>query len=257
MKKQLQKSILLALCLCFFLSLPVSAKKSYPAPTDAFFVNDFANVISEADEQKMQALGEELYRKTKAQVVVVTVPNMQGETIENYGYDLANAWGIGDKDDDSGVLLLFAKEERKIRIEVGSGLEGQLPDGKTGRILDNYAIPLLRENHYSEGLERAYWALCNETYKEFGLEMDGNYQPVEESVNRPQKRISPLKQLITLIAILAVITFLSRRGILVWPLFFGGGGHGGGFSGGGGGFSGGGFSGGGGGFSGGGSSRDF
>ena len=260
MKKQWTKLAALVLCLCTFLSLSVYAKKAYPKPTEQFFVNDFAGVLQEADKSKMQSLGEALYQKTGAQMVVVTVPSMDGESVEDYAYHLANTWGIGDEADDSGVLLFFALNERKIRIEVGSGLEGQLPDGKTGRILDEYAIPLLRNNQYSEGLERAYWALCNETYHEFGLEMDEAYVPIERQEPSNVQRVlhSPKMQVAYIVGILLLLLFLRRRGIFIWGFPFGGGG---GFSSGGGsGFSGGGgggFSGGGGSFSGGGSSRDF
>lgn len=77
-------------------------------------------------------------------MVVVTVQSLGGRDIESYSIGLAREWGIGDKDDDSGVLLLLSTGDRQVRIEVGKGLEGSLTDGKSGRILDSYAVPYLK-----------------------------------------------------------------------------------------------------------------
>ena len=150
--------------------LPAFAKSEYPKPTDKFFVNDFADCISDEDEANMQQLGEQLYYDTKAQVVVVTVDSLNGDSIENYSIGLAREWEIGEKDKNTGVLLLMSKGDRQIRIEVGYGLEGRLTDGKTGRIIDNYAIPYLKENNYSKGLLESYKVLVEEVYAEFGVE---------------------------------------------------------------------------------------
>lgn len=120
------------------------AQDDYPSPTSDFFVNDFASCLTDEDKSTIQALGEELYKKTNAQVVVVTVQSLGGRDIESYSIGLAREWGIGDKDDDSGVLLLLSTGDRQVRIEVGKGLEGSLTDGKSGRILDSYAVPYLK-----------------------------------------------------------------------------------------------------------------
>ena len=109
---------------------------SIPKATSSFFVNDFANVISNEDENKMQQQGEALYKKFGAQVVVVTIKSLDGASLEDYSLKLARSWGIGSKNDDNGILLLLAVDERKVRIEVGTGLEGALPDSKTGRHSD-------------------------------------------------------------------------------------------------------------------------
>ncbi len=257
-------ALVLGLLSAVLFLLPVSAAQvEYPEPTNDFFVNDFAGCLNADDAQEMQSLGEALYRATGAQAVVVTVTSLDGESIEDYGYALANGWGIGDGDADSGVLLLLSTGDRQVRIEVGSGLEGRLTDGKTGRILDTYAMPYLREDDFSTGLLEAYKSIVNEVYIEYGMEPASDYTPVEEtqSDSNAVNRSTVIALLpMALILLVALIASLRRHG-------GGGGYYGGGFYGGyrgggfhgGGGFSGGGggFSGGGGGFSGGGSSRGF
>lgn len=263
-------SFLCALVCLLWLCLPAAAKTSYPQPTQDFFVNDFADCLNAADAAEMQKIGEELYQETKAQVVVVTVSSLDGEEIEDYGYDLANAWGIGEEKADSGVLLLLSTGDRQVRIEVGKGLEGRLTDGKTGRILDNYALPHLKENDYSTGLTETYKAIVNEVYAEYGVTpQDGIevYDVPEDNNSMEFIRFSGMSFPIVLVIILILIS-ASRggRGGYHRRRYYGndfppggfsggfGGGHssGGGFSGGGGGFSGGGGS-----FGGGGSSRGF
>lgn len=268
----MRKRIFAVFTTCFLLCaclLSAAAKSKLPAPTDAFFVNDFANCLTAADAAEMQTLGETLYKATGAQVVVVTVSSLDGEPIEDFGYDLANEWGIGEEKADSGVLLLLSTGDRQVRIEVGKGLEGCLPDGKTGRILDTYAIPYLKDNDFSKGLLEAYKILINEVYTEYG-QTPSDYVPMAEDDYESADdeteffgTISLVGALIV-IAILIVISMTRKGGGSGGPSHTSGGYHGGyyggGFSGGSsrssGGFSGGGFSGGGGSF-GGGSSRGF
>lgn len=247
----------LLFCAAVF-ALPVAAV-SYPEPTEAFFVNDFAGVISTSDRDKMQSAGEQLYERTTAQVVVVTVDDMDGSDLDTYSLNLARSWGIGSADKDNGVLLLLAKSEREVKIEVGSGLEGALNDGKCGRIIDTYGMESFRADDFSTGLSAVYDALINEVYIEYGLEPDPDYQP-EKTEETSLVLIAPIA--VVVIIILAALIFGRHGGGGggMWPLFFffGGRGRGGRGGGGFGGFGGGGgFSGGGGGFSGGGAGRGF
>ncbi|MGI6270623.1 MAG: TPM domain-containing protein [Candidatus Howiella sp.] len=233
------------------LTMPASAAVSYPQPTDNFFVNDFANVVDPSAEAAMQTQGEKLYYACKAQVVVVTVESLQGSDIESYSIGLAREWGIGDQDKDNGVLLLLSVQDRKVRVEVGYGLEGALPDSKTGRILDTYGTDSFSANDFSTGLQAVYDSLVNEVYIEYGLEPDADYEPVED-----EDSAGVFTVVFVIVVILLILIFgRNRRGPrFVGPTFWGGPPRGGGgFSGGGGG----GFSGGGGGFGGGGSSRGF
>ncbi|MBQ0084313.1 MAG: TPM domain-containing protein, partial [Clostridiales bacterium] len=162
--------------LCF----SVSAKTSYPKQTDRFFVNDYASVLSAEAENQMYEQGKKLYYACKAQVVAVTVNSLDGEEIEDYAYNLARSWKLGDKEKDNGILLLLSLTERKVRIEVGSGLEGALPDSKTGRILDTYGVDYFKNDEFEDGILSVYNSLINEVYIEYGLEPDADYEPVED-----------------------------------------------------------------------------
>ena len=243
------------------LTITVSAV-NIPEPKDNFFVNDFANVISAKDEQKMQAQGEALYKKCGAQVVVATVKTLDGSDIESYSIEMARKWKIGSDENDDGILLLLAVEERKVRIEVGYGLEGALPDSKTGRILDTYGIEHFKNDDFSTGLTAVYNSLVNEVCIEKGIEPDENYNSVSD--NSADVGAARVIKWIVILIILFIFIFPGfrrrRRGTFIFFPPHGGGFSGGGFGGSGGfsgGSSGGGFSGGGGSFGGGGSSRGF
>ena len=110
-------------------------------PSSKFYVNDYANVLSDEVEEYIFNNSVKLYDETTSQIVVVTVPNLEGEKLESYATELFRSFGIGDKEKNNGILLLLALDERQSRIEVGYGLEGVLTDGKTGRIQDEYMIP--------------------------------------------------------------------------------------------------------------------
>ena len=252
MKKIYTVFAALAVFLILFTNAAFAA--DIPKPTKNFFVNDFANVISNADEEKMQQQGETLFKECGAQVVVVTVKSLNGEDLESYSLNLARSWGIGSDKNDDGILLLLAVDERKVRIEVGYGLEGALPDSKTGRILDTYGVEHFKKNDFSTGLAAVYDSLINEVYIEKGLDPADGYTPVEDedySLTTKEKIIT--YGIIALIVLAFIFTNRGRR--RRGYVYYGGGFGGGGFSGSSG--SGGGFSGGGGSFGGGGSSRGF
>ena len=250
MKKIYTVFAALAVFLVLFSNVAIAA--DLPKATKNFFVNDFANVISNADEEKMQQQGEALFKECGAQVVVVTVKSLNGEDLESYSLNLARSWRIGSDKNDDGILLLLAVDERKVRIEVGYGLEGALPDSKTGRILDTYGVDSFKKNDFSTGLAAVYDSLVNEVYIEKGLDPADGYTPVEDySLTTKEKVIT--YGIIALIVLAFIFTNRGKRkrGFV----YYGGGFGGGGFSGSG--SSGGGFSGGGGSFGGGGSSRGF
>lgn len=241
-------SIVIAVCLFVGFSVTTFAKTVYPEPTDNFFVNDFADILSSDQEAQIQSQGVNLYNASKAQVVVVTVDSLEGSDIDNYALGLARSWGIGDKEKDNGVLLLLSVGDREVKIEVGYGLEGALPDSKTGRILDTYGMDYFRVDKFGHGLLSVYNSIVNEIYIEYGLSPDEDYTPIDDS-------LSAHSTVIYMVFILLILIFVIPRRLRLPFIFFGGPRGPGGF--GGGGFSGGGFRGGGGGFGGGGASRKF
>lgn len=253
----------LAACL---LTLPAAAANKYPEPDSRFFVNDFADVIDSAAEDEIYSRAVALQEKTTAQVVVVTVKTLDGEEPSDYALGLGRQWGIGQKGEDNGVVILLSKTERQIYIAVGYGLEGALPDSKTGRIIDVYGLDYLREDDFSTGLLEIFKAIVNEVYIEYGEEPDAGYTEIDEidgeDLDGYGAKIAVSWLILIAVVVLYVLIFGRRRRGFFWfggpPGGFGGGG----FSGGSGGFSGGGFgsggfSGGGGSFGGGGAGRGF
>ena len=125
-------------------------------------------------EQYILSTNQELESKTGAQIVVVTIPSLEGQSLEEYATDLFRQWGIGDGEKDNGVLLLCAVEDRLFRVEVGYGLEGDLPDGKTGRMQDEYIIPLLQENQFDAGIKNGYNAFLQEVAAVYDVSITGD-----------------------------------------------------------------------------------
>ncbi len=149
-------------------------------PTQEFYINDYANILSEETEEYIQTNSVSLANATTAQIVVVTVPSLNGVSLEEYSTNLFRQFGIGDKEKNNGLLILIALEERKSRIEVGYGLEGVLPDGKTGRIQDEYMIPYFKDNNFDEGILNGYKALFKEVANEYNYDASNvNPIPVE------------------------------------------------------------------------------
>lgn len=251
-------SVIAALLLIVLSAIPAFATE-FPKPKDNFFVNDYADVIDQSDEEELINIGKSLYKQTTAQVVVVTVDSLDGAEIGDYALHLGREWGVGSKEKNNGVVILLSVSERKVTIQVGYGLEGRLTDGKTGRILDNYALPYFSDDDFSTGLSETYKAVVKEVYAEYGVEPEFSV----ENKTKPTKNDDNASDIILAIIIVLIISgsfggghrFLKRR-IFFGP-FIGRPGSFGGASGGRGPRGGGGFSGGGGSFGGGGSSRNF
>lgn len=239
---------LVAVFLMAFSSGHSHAESKYPSPRGA--VNDFANVIDAENAAKMEALAQEVLQKTGTAVVVATVPSIgENEDYNMYANGLYQAWGIGKKGEDKGVLIFLTVKERKIRIETGYGVEGILPDGRVGQILDQYVVPFLKEGHYGRGLYNAMYACSAYIAKEAGVEINGSPVPYSKAAKLSKKKIG-LAEIIFFL-IVAAILLGTRTGrenllpILIYMLLSGGRGGGraggfGGFGGFGGGMSGGG-----------------
>lgn len=224
------------------------------SPTSDFYVNDNAGVLTRETKQYIIDTNVELQKKTGAQIVVVTVKSLDGMSIEDYAYQLFNSWGIGDKNKDNGLLLLCSYGDRKFRVEVGYGLEGKLPDGKTGRMQDEYIIPYLRNDNFDEGIKNGYSAFLKEVAEEYGVSITGMQEVTKQVIKQESNEFNIMGALFYITILIVCYVLIIRMGSRGGPfIFFGGGGgfHGGGFSGGGG------FHGGGGHSGGGGSSRSF
>ena len=236
--------------LLIFLLIP-SVVKGIVSPTTDFYVNDYSDVISKETEEYIIEKNALLNEKTRAQIVVVTVPTLDDLSVEDYATELFREFGIGDKEKNNGLLILISTGERKVRIEVGYGLEETITDGKSGRILDTYMVPYLKDDDYDQAVKTGFDALFNEVVKYYNLE-DLSVELDEPDDSMSTTGIIVVIVFYSFILILIIISIKSGGG----GYYYGGGSSSGGFSGGGH-SSGGGFHGGGGFSGGGGASRGF
>lgn len=216
----------------------IAAPKEIPAPVGDIYVQDFANILNENEEIQMRNMGRSVEDQTTSQIAVLTVDSIGDTSIEEYSVEAYRKYGLGTEKDNNGVLLVLAMKEKKIRIEVGYGLEGTIPDGKAGRILDEYAIPHLKNGQPNLAVMNTYQALANEVsgINEFG---DVPQQQQQQEQDFP----IPTWLLIIIIIGVVVLDFMFFGGTLTYLLLSivsRGGGGGGGPRGGGGGSSGGG-----------------
>lgn len=145
--------------------------RDWPRPQGP--VADYAQVIPAEYRQKIAALATELWQKTGESVVVATLPSLKDETLEEAAVRLFSQWGIGKKGQDKGVLIMVAVHERRLRIEVGYGLEGVLTDAKSGQIRDQFMVPELKQDHYGPGLYLGAAAVAQLLAQDAGVQLTG------------------------------------------------------------------------------------
>ena len=242
--KRLQ--VLICACLAVFLQV---AAQSLDVPELRHRITDLTATLSQNETESLEAKLEQFEHSSSNQIVVLIVPSLQGESIEDFTLRVGEKNKIGRKGKNNGVILLIAKDDRKMRIEVGYGLEGALTDALSSQIIRRVIAPRFRDGQYFDGISEGVDAIIAATKGEFSGE------------SNTSKRGIPIPLIFVLFFVVTgFIEFLvrrrhyiSRRGYIGGgPWFWGGGGFGGGggFSGGGSGFSGGGGSFGGGGASG-------
>lgn len=246
------KRLLLCLLLLIISSKCYAQDVPYPKPIG--YVNDFANVLPENDENSLNQLINEVKEKGNgAEITVVTVQSISGMSIEEYSVGLFEKWGIGKKGQDNGILVLLAINEKKARIEVGYGLEGALPDGKCGEIIRTQMIPYFKNGDFGTGVLSGVSVIAQVIAQEYGIQLENNGQERTLAVKPTGPNLLERLFFLILLIIISPFYFLgsllfgsrSNRGF--WSGGsglgmggFGGGGFSGGFGGFGGGFSGGG-----------------
>lgn len=239
---------MMTILLAVFALNPAWGQFQVPALTGP--VVDQAGMLSPRTQRGMENLLRQLQESGGTQLQVLTIPDLGGLSIEEVGIKVTDAWKLGTGKDDNGVLLLVAAKERRVRIEVGQGREGVLPDITASRIIREVIVPGFREGNADRALTAGVFAILHYTDPEFA-EKRGEAVPAQ-GVSKGKKLEMIVWLIFILIFILPSLLFGRRRGLMG----LGGGLAGGGFGGlGGGGFGGGGgWGGGGGGFSGGGAS---
>jgi uncharacterized protein len=253
----------LTLLFLLIVGAPALATPTFPPLTGR--VVDDAHVLSPQTQADLTAKLAALEQKTSRQLVVVTLPSLGGDEIEDYGYKLLRTWGIGQKATNNGALFIIVPSEHKVRIEVGYGLEPILTDALSSVILQRAVLPKFRTGDVQGGIVDGTDALITQ----LGLDTstaEANAAQAAQQAQEPVRHGSPLGAIFPLIVMFFIFSsvFGRRRngggGGLGWllPMMILGGSRGGGWGGGdfggGGGFGGGGFSGGGGSGGGGGAS---
>ncbi|GAA4469735.1 hypothetical protein GCM10023093_29690 [Nemorincola caseinilytica] len=151
-----------------------------PRPTPPRLVNDLAGILDPAQEERLEHKLEGFDRTTSTQITVLTVPTLNDYDVSDYAVKVFNAWGIGQKGKNNGVLLLVAPNDRKAWITTGKGLEGVLTDAKTSRIFRNELRPAFKEKDYYTGLDNAtdaIIAVTRDEYKSDGIRGEGKRFP--------------------------------------------------------------------------------
>jgi uncharacterized protein len=231
-------------------ALTAQAELKFPELTGR--VVDNAQMIEPAVREQLTQQLNAHEKTTGEQLVVVTLPDLQGTDIADFGYQLGRYWGIGQKDKNNGALLIVARDERKLRIEVGYGLEGRLTDAQSSVIINQVITPAFKAGNFSKGISDGVAAML--------VVLGGNPLDEPSTVYEPRGDqesdfVGRHPGLFVFLVLLFILTIFIGQMFGILPSGGGRGGSGGGLGGGGfGGGGGGGFSGGGGSFGGGGSS---
>jgi uncharacterized protein len=174
--------LLAAVALWTALSTAAAEKTQQLSPQG--YVNDFAGVLDSAMREKMTSLCEEVDQKANAQIAIVTIHTLEGETAQNFANRLFEKWGVGPKGKDRGVMILLAVDDHQYWTEVGYGLEPILPDGKVGAF-GREMVPLLRQNQYGAALFRMVAEVANVIAQDRGVALSqgppATPQPKEEA----------------------------------------------------------------------------
>ena len=219
-------------------------------------VNDLAGLLDSGARESLEAKLAAYEEQSGHQFVLLTLPSLQGDSLEEFSIRVAERWKIGQAKSDNGLIMIVAAQERRVRIEVGYGLEGVVPDAIAARVVRDLIVPAFKQGRYAQGIDQGFGALMQAA--------------AGEKVTLPKRRSEAgwpwyVDLLVMVLFFFSFVGFAMRarggrrRGLFLFGPPFGGGGFGGGGFGGfgGGGFGGGGFGGGGGGFGGGGASGNW
>jgi uncharacterized protein len=238
MKRKAINLILLSIVSLFIIFFIIGCTDASVIPEPKGYINDFAGMISKESTKSLEDQLSEYEKQTTNEIAVVTVKTIGGKTIEDYSIALAEKWKVGKENKDNGVILLIAKEEKKIRIEVGYGLEATLTDGEAKQIIDQEISPRFKSDDFAGGIQAGVNSII--------AAIDGTYVPGQSSPVNSEGLASWAIILLVfggLIVLIFIIMFIAGVVTGEGGSWSSGGGSGGG--GGGGGFGGGSFGGGG------------
>jgi len=161
-------------------------------------VNDYAGLMSRQAAEELEADLAGFERSDSTQIVILTIPSLEGEDLETFSIKVAEAWKIGQKGLDNGVILLVAKNERRVRIEVGRGLEGKLTDLQSGRIIRERIYPRFRAGDFGGGLREGAQAIMEV--------VRGEYKATQEAPVRARRGAPPILTLLIFLFLALVFT---------------------------------------------------
>jgi uncharacterized protein len=167
MKKCLPKLFLLLFILHSSFSILNCSCFALDVPQLKGYVNDYANMMSASARSKLEGELKAFERSDSTQIVILTIPSLGGEPLEDYSIKVAEAWKVGQKGKDNGIIFLVANQDRKIRVEVGRGLEGKLTDLMSGRIIDLVVKPRFKRGDFDGGFIAGVHSLIDATRGEF------------------------------------------------------------------------------------------
>lgn len=186
MKHKLGK-ILICLFMCFLFIPTLSIDASDDTLEIKNYINDYANLIDNQTEEKLNQAGESLDETTGAQVVFITVDSLNGQDIRQVAYKTFKKYGIGDKDLDNGILFVVSMEEKLRYMEVGTGLESTITDIASQHLQKEYLVPDFQAGNYSQGLEKLYYKTIDAIQNgidagELGANPNGRYDDSSDDI---------------------------------------------------------------------------
>ena len=172
--------------LALLLLVGLAAHSQAPDLKPTGYVNDFAGVLNQQTKSQLEALALELKQKTGAEIAVAIVPSLEGDSVENYANLLAESCGVGDQQ-DRGALVLLAVDDRRLRIEIGYGLEPIIPDGRAGEIRE-MMTPALRAGDYNGAVAVAMVQLAQIVAQDAGVTLTGMPQAAPRRARSSRRR---------------------------------------------------------------------
>lgn len=181
------------------------ARTKFPPLTG--YVNDMAHLLDHATKRNLMEQLAALEKKTGDQIVLVTLPTLSGNEIETYSNSLFRTWRLGQKQINNGVLIVIAPNERKARIEVGYGLEGELTDAISSVIINSFMIPNFREKNYQKGIVESVHAIIKvitQSDSDFSFRINQKAKAVEEQRKQAAREEMIINTIMFLILFIAV-----------------------------------------------------
>jgi len=194
------------LFLLFFISLSIQAKEIPPKPDPYRLVNDYTQLLNQAQSEQLERKLRYFEDSTSTQIVVIIQESLDGDALEDYTHRIAEKWGIGQKGKDNGALLFIALKDKKLRIEVGYGLEPVITDAASFTIINSVLKPAFRKGNFYNGIDEATSTLMSLAAEEFSS---------EEYVKKEKKggKFTPVMGLFVVILIIILIVIaISNRG---------------------------------------------